>query len=400
MEATTRSKRWRLSNGEKLAIIVDMERRLQQGESLKSIARIHNVQPVQLRKWKQKKVELSQTLKTKKSIHPGRTSAIKHLENAIIGWVLDMRAEGVPLNYNILVVKACQMDEEFRRKSWNQQYDAIRLLCRANCIVRRCKTTTAQRRPQETVDEALQWLTIMRPIVVAPEVDRSFIINMDQTPVFLSMHPNQTLELEGTRSVVIRTTCNSTNRVTCSLAISGNGDKLKPMLIFKGVSTGKIAKYELPTFEEYRELAMVCQPNAWQDTENMLQWIDMVLVPYCQDKAQGVPVIVILDSFTAHDSKAVNARFTELGIRTYAVPGGCTGLVQPVDVGVGKPFKDRVRKMWWNWMLEQSVNDIVFTNATRQQVASWVAKCWREFPEKIVRNSWCKTGFSYFLGDE
>ena len=30
----------------------------------------------------------------------------------------------------------------------------------------------------------------------------------------------------------------------------------------------------------------------------------------------------------------------ELGVEVEHIPGGCTGLCQPVDVGVNKPFKN------------------------------------------------------------
>jgi len=47
-------------------------------------------------------------------------------------------------------------------------------------------------------------------------------------------------------------------------------------------------------------------------------------------------------------------------------------LAQPINVGIGKPFKDHVRAKWWEWLDE--------TNITQE----------------TVQNSWRKTGFSYF----
>ena len=100
------------------------------------------------------------------------------------------------------------------------------------------------------IDKALEFLNIEKPIVGAAGVNQDLIINMDQTPVFLSMHPKQTLELCGAVAVNRRKTCNSTNQVTVLLAASASGKKLKPMLIFKGTLTGQIATRELPTFPE------------------------------------------------------------------------------------------------------------------------------------------------------
>jgi hypothetical protein len=67
----------RLTNGQKLAIITDTNQRLNQNESLKSIARSHNVQPVQIRKWKRQLNPLTAKKKSKKSISSGRPGRLK-----------------------------------------------------------------------------------------------------------------------------------------------------------------------------------------------------------------------------------------------------------------------------------------------------------------------------------
>ena len=45
---TTTTQRRRKTNGERLAIVLDAEKRLANGESLKSIAALHDVQTVQI----------------------------------------------------------------------------------------------------------------------------------------------------------------------------------------------------------------------------------------------------------------------------------------------------------------------------------------------------------------
>ena len=62
-------------------------------------------------------------------------------------------------------------------------------------------THTTQVQPQETVDEALQWTTIMRPVVSGPNVEQQWVLNMDQTPLWLSMHPQHALSLQGSTTV-------------------------------------------------------------------------------------------------------------------------------------------------------------------------------------------------------
>ena len=40
-----------------------------------------------------------------------------------------------------------------------------------------------------------------------------------------------------------------------------------------------------------------------------------------------------------------------------AIPGGCTPVLQPLDVSINKPVKVINRNLWEEYMLEQSDND-------------------------------------------
>ena len=66
--------------------------------------------------------------------------------------------------------------------------------------------TKVQRSPGEVGEEATEFQEFIRPMLLGPERSLHWIINMDQTPVFFSMHPKKTLEILGTKTVVIRTT--------------------------------------------------------------------------------------------------------------------------------------------------------------------------------------------------
>jgi hypothetical protein len=236
----------------------------------------------------------------------------------------------------------------------------------------------------------------MRPIVAAPLVQKQWVVNMDQTPIWLSMHPKVSLNLIGASQVNGRCSGDSGSRFTCTLAISANGDKLKPFLIFKGQANGHIATREFPTNPDRDAVELCCQTSAWQDEANMLRWINRTLVPYLQNRAQGAPALLILDQFSAHWTENVRNRLQELGIDVHKIPGGCTGYVQPIDVGIGKPFKDRVRAKWWEWMLSLDPAAAAVASVTRPQSISWVRESWDEIPAQIARNAWLKTDYSYF----
>ena len=381
--------------GQKLAILKKLDQALEEGRSACSFAWAHDICPKVLRDWKKQELQLAVMPKKKKTLHRGRESTIKHLEEELLAWFNTQRALGGVLSYRILQARTCRLHCEFREIDHEQQYGRIRCLCHANGIVIRRTTTTSKKKPEEVEQEARQWLDNVRPMITAPGVNRRYVLNMDQTPVFFNLAPHVTLDTRGKKKIVSRIAGGNGDRVTATLCVSAAGDKLKPMLIFRGAPAGYIVKREFPVYQNRERMVLACQEHAWQDNINMLCWVDEVLRPHLQERAEGAPVHLFLDSFSAHKSKSTITALTNLGVNVIQIPVRCTGLVQPVDVGVGKPFKDRVRGLWWDWIIDQDPDLPIFTNAGRAKVADWIVSTWENMPEEIICNAWKKTDFAY-----
>jgi len=75
------------------------------------------------------------------------------------------------------------------------------------------------------------------------------------------------------------------------------------------------------------------------DERLMLQWVDAVLRPLAQKAPDDIRPFVLLDSYRCHMIDTVKCAMDEAGVDYFHIPGGCTGLCQPVDVGINKPFK-------------------------------------------------------------
>ena len=67
-------------------------------------------------------------------------------------------------------------------------------------------------------------------------------------------------------------------------------------------------------------------------------------------------------------------RIQKLGIEVIHIPGGCTGLCQPLDVGINKPFKCRVRQRWEEWMISGIERTGTVESPSRAEVSAWVAE--------------------------
>jgi hypothetical protein len=239
-------------------------------------------------------------------------------------------------------------------------------------------------------------MVYMRRIVEGSSRDRHFILNMDQTPVYFAMSAKRTLEAIGTKTIHIRTTAEETKRATVAVTIAADGTLLPSMIVFKGAPKGRIAKFEFasyPTTNHYR-----CQENAWMDEAVMVAWVDEVLAPYVATAPEHVVPLLILDSYRCHMMGSIVQRIQELGVEVQHIPGGCTSLCQPVDVGFNKPFKDRVRRAWHNWLLADAVIHGTTRSPTRLDVATWVANTMEEMKREggIIRNAWKKSEYAWF----
>jgi DDE superfamily endonuclease len=86
-----------------------------------------------------------------------------------------------------------------------------------------------------------------------------------------------------------------------------------------------------------------------------------------------------------------------LGVQVEHIPGGCTYLCQPVDIGVNKPFKVRIRKLWEQWMVAEGLATNTTSPPTRKHIADWAIQAINEIPEQLVRNAWRHGEYAYYL---
>ncbi len=79
------------------------------------------------------------------------------------------------------------------------------------------------------------------------------------------------------------------------------------------------------------------------------------------------------------------------GVKILHIPGGCTGLCQPVDIDIGKPLKTRARQPWEEWIIDdQGVNNAASLPPSSLLLSRWITDSASRIKQSrtIVRNSW------------
>ena len=107
--------------------------------------------------------------------------------------------------------------------------------------------------------------------------------------------------------------------------------------------------------------------------------------------------LLVWDQFRAHKTEKVKEKAKEIQTTQAMIPGGLTSILQPLDVVLNKPFKDRVRKRWMTWMASDDKELTKGGNLKKPSISlvtSWVKSAWDEIPAEMVVKSFLKTGIS------
>ena len=127
----------------------------------------------------------------------------------------------------------------------------------------------------------------------------------------------------------------------------------------------------------------------------MLEWVDNVLVPYAATVPIGIIPILFLDSFKVHMLGIAVDAIHKLGVEIGFIPPGCSGLVQPIDVGFNKPYKANYTKLYTKFLMNQDADQLL-SGAKRKDVSQWILEAVGAISKETVKNAWRKKGYSYF----
>jgi hypothetical protein len=373
--------------------------------SLRGAAAAMGIPHTILIRWRKDRHRLTVSLGKKKAICGGPVGQLDCIREDLLQWIFARREQGIAVTMSHIVYKASsilrtQQEVTFQDKGFEARLKAVTRFLAKYDFVYRTKTNEATKSPSEVYEEVTAFMDRSRPSLCGPHRDKRWIWNMDQTPVYFTYHRSKTLAKRGIKTVHVRKTTSDTRRATCALTCTAAGNFLRPMLIYKGKAKGLIATRELKHHDPTSVCA--CQDAAWMDEVCMLRWVEEILKPYpaVNPPPLGMVPVILLDAYRCHMMASVTNKIADLGIEIIHIPGGCTGLTQPLDVGINKPFKSRVRALWEEWMINEIDRTGLVYAPTREDISSWVAEVvWGMDGKDLMRNAWRKTGYDWFLGE-
>ena len=103
----------------------------------------------------------------------------------------------------------------------------------------------------------------------------------------------------------------------------------------------------------------------------------------------------VLDAFSCHKTDDIKVLLRQTNTDLVIIPGGMTSLLQALDVSINKPFKDRLRHCWSDWMMS---GEKTYTKSGRMRkvdlplICSWIIiiKVWEEILSDIIKRGFLK----------
>jgi transposase-like protein len=348
--------------------------------SNRAAERFYGVNECMIRKWRKKKDELKKpnAAKRQKLEGGGRKPSLGKLEEILVERVFQERA-----NQNHVPCKLIQVWAlDLARQNGFLNFKATRgwlsnFLQRFNLTIRR-RTTSGQSLPKDLVPKVVSFIQFCKKQFDSFAFIPSAVVNMDETPIWADMPSTTTVEQKGASTIPIRTTGHEKKRITVALAIKSDGTKLKPYVVIPG----KKVPQEL---RKISDVVVACSPNAWMNEELTIDWLNRVWGSLAFSKR-----MLVWDSFRCHVSENIKEHVKRKNTVMAVVPGGCTKLLQPLDVCVNKPFKDLFRQQYDEWFRK---GEFELTRGGNMKAPSyklqieWIVLAWNKVSKDVVVRS-------------
>ena len=91
-----------------------------------------------------------------------------------------------------------------------------------------------------------------------------------------------------------------------------------------------------------------------------------------------------------HLTPDVRQLLNSCGTEVEYIPPRYTSKLQPMDVGMNKPFKDRMRYCAEEFMITYGVN----CKPVRRDVTQWIKQAWETIPNEVLVKTWRHIGYA------
>lgn len=325
------------------------------------------------------------------------------VEPVVADFVKEQRSKRLAVTAEMIQAKAREVARhrgiphgEFKAsRGWVERF-----MKRAGFSLRR-RTSVCQRLPADFEEKLVSFQRYVLKLRQEHGYMLSQIGNADQTPIYFDMPISWTVDSVGAKDVKVRTTGIEKQRMTVMLACTADGKRLPPFIIF--------ARKTLPKNERFSaEVIVRCNEKGWMTADMFNEWLRLVW--FRRPGALLSPrSILVVDSFKGHTTDSSKSELLSNKCDLVVILGGMTSQLQPLDVCINKPVKDRVLFLFIHSFESSTATDWIsedeheltptgrLKRAPLSTLVQWVTDAWREAPDDIVVRAFKKCGISNAL---
>jgi len=396
----------RLSSNQRLQVAVSA--RLQGNNT--SVAREFGISEGAVRKCLKKFAEDEDFLRkvangTVKRKPSTRTALFPAMELKLLEWIAEQRSAKLSVSMKNIQDKALQLHSASPEAI--QPFSASKgWFCKfltRHKLSRRTPTHVMQQMRESVVEDIKKfWLEIARlriKIEVFQElgdVQKTLFLNIDEVPIFLDLSPRTTYHARGARTIEVKRTKGSKMLSTALLGVFHTGYKLPIYWVTKSAQ-------KIEVDDDLKSYIIAKNGSSgWVDGVFFKDWLKRLLTNLILP--EKTHLVLVLDQARIHCAQEVIELMNQKPQTShFLVPSGCTFLLQPLDVGVNKPFKDRLRKRFDYWFKNEGSKDENKTPAgyfkppPSSKLVRWMVEEFDAIPQEIIQKSFKSCGLGLNL---
>lgn len=328
-----------------------------------------------------------------KSNSYGRTTALTfEVENEIAAGLRSMEKYGFGLSRKEVMelvgdyVNGKQLKTPFKNGQPNKDW-LISFMRRHNLSVKKPQSVEVARKKACDPFTINTYFQLLKDVITELGLEEKphLIFNCDETS--FCKDPSKTKIVGARGQACTRTTSTSgKENITVLLTISASGQKLPPLIIFKGKNMWD--QWSAPEGTGYPGTSYAVTSNGWMETTVFENYFTNVFL-----KALGSerPVLLICDGHSTH----VGLKVVELAraerVTILKLPPHSSHLLQPLDLCVMKSIKSV-----WDQHLSQWQRHHVGMKLPKNEFAKILGEIWKKTDTTIIKNSFEKGGIYPF----
>jgi hypothetical protein len=347
----------------------------------RAAGRKFRVDETNVRRWSGEKQKL-EGISKKKCAFRGKKCKYPRLEAELYQYVMNTRKNGFAVSMEMLQFEGCKLARKHNISvsEFKVSYGWVRRFMARHDLTIRHRTTIAHTLLEAFEEKLASFQKCVQKLRMQHEYLLGQIGNANQTPVFFDMPESTTVN-----SASEQTTEAEKESFTVMLAITADGQKLPPYVVFK---RKMMEKEKFP-----QGIIVRVQECGWM-TEDLVDWIKSVWFQrpgalLCQQS------MLVLDSFHGQTTENVKAQLQQQKCDLVTIPEGMTGILQPLDV-INRPFKGHIQHSYSEWAQEtqKTTPTGCLKRATLTEMCQWILEAWQSISQDMIVKSFKVTGIS------